>query len=339
MSTSDAPAIPAPVDGAAVPISSNGSAKASGWSRFKAILVKSDLEFSFFKGLSLVGFLSTLLVGYFQYLSAYQEKINTQAKEDSIAATSAFTEASNAFSTAMTLQQIIFYDYRRALSKGIDSDDKALETRNARELYAAYDKARTDLRQDIDVLARKIEIYIDWASDRNRDPASDNELDADPMSRPMLGAYDFDCDKFMPGFSPGQSSADVPVPAALLRDDPKRHPLHIDWYSAKHHVFTIQYCFETTHNALEVARAWASNSSIDPQSRASFMQIDHLKRVQNDLDQEVLRLNAFMTLVMQRLEDIRVKYRPAGFSCHLPIVREVVNVFTGACAPIRTAEN
>jgi hypothetical protein len=342
MASTETTAIPAALPGnpqSAVAPAGDGAAHVTGWARFKAFLVKSDVEFSFLKGLSFVGFLSTLLVAYFQYLSAYQEKLNTQAKEDLLAATSEFTEGSNTLSTAITLQQILFYDYRRALSKQADADDKALDTRNARELYPAYEKARTDLRQNIDVLARKMEIYIDWASDRNRDPAKDSAIGADPMSRPMLGAYNFDCDKYMPSFSPGRSSADLPVPAALLRDDPKRPPLHLDWYSAKHHVFTIHYCFETAHAALETARAWASNSSVDPQAKAAFMQSDHLNRLQNALDEEVLRLNAFMSLIMQRLEDIRVKYRPSGLSCHIPIVREVVNVFTRSCAPIRTAEN
>ncbi len=309
------------------------------WSRFKKAIVKTDQEFSIFKGLSFVGFLSTLLVAYFQYLSAYQDKVSTQAKEDLTAATAAFTEASNAFSTAMTLQQILFYDYRYIISKGLDGDDKAMETKNAREIYSSYDSARTALRQNIDVLARKMEIYIDWPSDLNRDPAKDAMLGADPMSRPMLGAYNFDCDKYMPDFSAGNSGADLPVPAKTLKENPKLQPLHLDWYSAKHHVLALHYCFETAHAALEIARAWASNSSVDAGTKTKFVERDSLKTVQNDLDQQVLRLNAFMTLAMRRLEDIRVKYRPTGFFCHVPVIREVIGAFGARCRPIRTAEN
>jgi hypothetical protein len=265
--------------------------------------------------------------------------VSTQAKDDLTAATLAFTEASNTFSTAMTLQQILFYDYRYTISKGLDSDDKVLETKNARDLYGSYDSARTALRQNIDVLARKMEIYIDWPSDLNRDPAQQNMLGADPMSRPKLGAYNFDCDKFMPDFSAGNSSADLPVPAKALKENSKLQPLHVDWYSAKHHVLTLQYCFETAHAALEIARAWASNSSIDTSTKARFIENDNLKTVQNDHDQQVLRLNAFMTLTMQRLEDIRVKYRATGFFCHVPIVREAISPLGARCSPIRTAGN
>lgn len=317
----------------------DSQSNSSMWSRFKKALIKSDREFSVFKGLSFVGFLSTLLVAYFQYLSAYQDKVSTQAKEDLAAATAAFTEASNTFSTAMTLQQILFYDYRYVISRNLDGDDKALETKNARDIYSGYDSARTALRQNIDVLARKMEINIDWPSDLNRDPAKHTMLGADPISRPMLGAYNFDCDKFMPDFSAGNSSADLPVPAKMLKENPKLQPLHLDWYSAKHHVLTLQYCFETAHAALEIAREWASNSSIDPSTKTKFIDRENLNTVQNDLDQQVLRLNAFMSLVMRRLEDIRVKYRPTGFFCHVPIVREAISVLSTRCLPIRTAEN
>ena len=40
------------------------------------------------KGLSLVTVLSSLAVGYLQYLNAYQDKVSSQAKEDMAAATS-----------------------------------------------------------------------------------------------------------------------------------------------------------------------------------------------------------------------------------------------------------
>ena len=50
------------------------------------------------KGLSMVTVLSSLAVGYFQYLNAYQDKVGGQAKEDMAAATSTFTDISRAFS-------------------------------------------------------------------------------------------------------------------------------------------------------------------------------------------------------------------------------------------------
>ncbi|MET0723434.1 MAG: hypothetical protein ABWY64_21785, partial [Tardiphaga sp.] len=54
-------------------------------------LWKFNHGFDLVKGLSLVTVLSSLAVGYFQYLSAYQEKVGSQAREDMASATATFT--------------------------------------------------------------------------------------------------------------------------------------------------------------------------------------------------------------------------------------------------------
>jgi len=306
------------------------------WSRIKSSLVSTDREFAYFKGLSFVGFVGTLIVAYFQYLSAYQDKVSTQSKEDLAAATSAFMETSDIFSTAITLQQIVFFDYKDAIQNNLDRDDNAMATKNARDAYKNYDGARTSLRQKIDVLARKMEIYIDWPSDLRHDPAKPAMLGADPMTLSELGAYQFDCDKYMPNFSTGFD--DIPAPENLLKQASKPQPLRLDWYSAKHHLLALDYCFQTSHAALKIPRQWASNSSVDAAARARFITEDNLERAQNNLDQLVLRLNAFMSLAMQRIEEIRVRYRPNGFLCHIPMVREGIGLFSLRCSPIRTAD-
>jgi hypothetical protein len=40
---------------------------------------------------------------------------------------------------------------------------------------------------------------------------------------------------------------------------------------------------------------------------------------------------------MSQLERIRVKYRPVGFFCHVPLVRDAIGLFSKRCTPIRTA--
>ena len=60
--------------------------------------------------------LSSLAVGYFQYLNAYQEKVSSQAKEDMTLATATFTEISRAFSEMQALQQTLYSDFTRAVS-------------------------------------------------------------------------------------------------------------------------------------------------------------------------------------------------------------------------------
>ena len=89
------------------------------------------------KRLSLVTVLSSLAVGYFQYLNAYQEKVDSQAKEDMAAATTTFTEISRAFSEVQALQQALYSDFTRAVRDRSDASDKALDTRErARDFRA-----------------------------------------------------------------------------------------------------------------------------------------------------------------------------------------------------------
>ena len=66
---------------------------------------KFDQGVDLVKGLSVFTVLSSIAVGYFQYLNAYQDKVSTQAKEDMASATASFTEISGAFSEIMALQQ------------------------------------------------------------------------------------------------------------------------------------------------------------------------------------------------------------------------------------------
>ena len=128
-------------------------------------LWKFNHGFNIVTGLSLVTVLSSLAVGYFQYLNAYQEKVSSQAKEDMTLAAATFTEISRAFSEVQALQQTLYADFARAVGEKSDASDKALVTRNARAISERYEKARIELRENIDLLTRKAEVYIDWASD------------------------------------------------------------------------------------------------------------------------------------------------------------------------------
>ena len=90
--------------------------------------------------------------------------------------------------------------------------------------------------------------------------------------------------------------------------------LTVDWYSAKHHVLAIETCFEIIHEAMTPVRQWASGSTVDPAARTKFINTNFeifSKRASN----QVLRLNAFMSLAMYDIDKIRVKYRPNGYFC------------------------
>jgi len=326
-----------------------------------------DSRFSVAKGLTMVTFLTGFLGGYFQYLNSYEEKVSTLAKDDMAAATATFLEISNAFAHAQMLQQLIYFAFADVLRDQSDdtAPDRAMTTKSSRDIFPDYVKTRNELRQNSNVLARKAEIYVDWASDLSRDPASARPLNADPLSEVKLGNYNFDCDNDanLPHFydanakrenrSRNASSEDPCVAGEDANKDSKKYlnksyvrlcsirdgkiiksdPVMINWYSAKHHVVTMHYCFEVAHRTIETARVWASNNEPSETKKTKFLEKDEADLAKARLNTNVLRLNAFMSLAMSQIERIRVKYRPAGFFCHIPPIGLLIK----GCTPIRTA--
>jgi hypothetical protein len=307
----------------------DSAAKPGFWPRFKSTVIRIEKDFALLK-LGLLSLLGTLIGVYFQSLSAYQDKVSAQAKDDMLAATDTFTETSNALSTAITLQSLLFYDFARAAKLNVSGDGGALTSKHAQDLYKPYDAAATALRENVNVIARKAEIYLDWASDINRDPATVTAFGVDPISTSFLGTVEFDCDQDMPKFDRKEH--------AITRTKNGKS-LTVDWYSAKHHVFTIAYCFDVTHKTwMEIVRQWASQSSLPPDQIATFVANGTAGKLQSRLDAEVVRLNDFMSRAMNEIEGIRVKYRPTGFYCNLPGVSQLVGLFSRfgtACTPVR----
>ncbi len=80
-------------------------------------------------------------------------------------AAATFTEISRPFSEVQALQQNALHPISRAVGEKSGRSDKALATKNAQAISERYEKARIELRENIDLLTRKAEIYIDWASD------------------------------------------------------------------------------------------------------------------------------------------------------------------------------
>jgi hypothetical protein len=204
-------------------------------------------------------------------------------------------------------------------------------------------------------------------SDLNRDPAAPCRLDGDPLSEALLGNYNVDCDDAanLPHFDNANAKRDNPGPKTsgkdvcvagkkVDRNDLKKssvrlcaedgdgnivasNPVEINRYSAKHHVQIMHYCFEVAHRTIATARVWASNNDINDQRKTEFLDKNEIKKAKSRLDRQVVRLDAFMSLTMSQLERIRVKYRPVGFVCHIPLVRDAIGIFSKRCTPIRTA--
>jgi len=218
-----------------------------------------DSRLSVTKGLTIVTLLTGFFGGYFQYLNSYEEKVGEQAKADMAAATTTFIEISNAFAEVQMLQESILEDYADALKSRADPAVVRVDAKTSSDLLSDYSKARTVLRQNGAVFARKAEIYIDWPSDLSRDPAAPRALDQDPLTETLLTEYNFDCDAEanLPHFkgaiydgsdrgSPNEELCTDPTangPKAYVdlcarqpgsgAIDPLRKVVNINWWSAK----------------------------------------------------------------------------------------------------------
>jgi hypothetical protein len=216
----------------------------------------------------------------------------------------------------------LFHDFEAAvLDQRTDGEPNDLASKNATEVFKAYETASSGLRQNIHVFARKAELYLDWPSDLNRDRITPLKANSDPLnSTSALGARNFDCDKETPKFEDGQPS----YPPRVTSNE-------VNWNRAKHHVLTIGYCFYVTHvGYMGVIREWASRGSFSPNDRIKFFENSRNQSCKNQravlqarLNTEVVRLNAFMSLAMVEIERIRTRYRQDDFLCSLPGVSEI----------------
>jgi len=309
---------------------SSTTAKSGLWQRIKGAIIRTEKEYAFLKGLTVLSFFGTLVGAYFQDLSAYQNKVSAQAKEDMTAATDTFKQTANTLSTAITLQSLLFYDFFHGVNLNVGDDKNALTSKNAQDLYKPYEDAAAALHENINLLARQVEINLDWASDINRDPATNTSFGTDLISTSYLGAVNFDCDEDTPKFARDDHT--------IVKTKGGKS-LTIDWYSAKHHVLTIAYCFDVTHKTyMETVRQWASQSSLSKDQITAFFSADKDKKLQAQLDTAVVRVNDFMSRGMNEIEGIRVRYRPTGFYCSLPGVSQAIGLFSKSnnpCTPVR----
>jgi hypothetical protein len=305
--------------------------------RYARLVSGASERFHVFVSLPIVTLVVSTLAGHFQYLTDYQTKVDAQARQQVTAAETTYAEIAGMFAKAITLQQLLVFNFRDAIAADNVGDDNALETKAARALFPQYDALRVDLREKIDLLARKVELNLDWSSDPKRDAATVKSIGTDPVTLLALGNYEFDCDEGGPmaNFRSGTGEAELTPPEKMLEKDPKAKSLRLDWYSAKHELLTLYYCFNVTHRRILPARQWATRSPIDPNKMNDFK--NRLATNQVNLNREAVRLNTFITLAARRIETIEVKFRPLPSYCHLPFIREIIDFFNRACTPIRLA--
>jgi hypothetical protein len=278
-----------------------------------------------FSGITLAGIAGTLIVAYFQNLSAYEDKVAALAKDDLANAVQTFTDTSTALSTAVSLQQRLidyFYDaVCKDACKKPSQDDKSYAAKSARAMYGDYMSTYSNLHQSYNLLARRAEIFLDWPSDPAHDAAKFTLPTDDAINMSSLGNFGFDCEESMPPNGPVTNKQGKTLP--------------IDWNETKYHVLTTQYCYDVTHRNMTAALQWASQTDIDQKEWDALTSGDRINLFKNQrATNQVLRLNAFIALAMSEIERMRVKYRPNGYWCSVPVAREMIGE---KCMPIRIA--
>ncbi|EJN12067.1 hypothetical protein PMI42_04674 [Bradyrhizobium sp. YR681] len=319
----------------------------SAWQRIQSW----DSRLSVTKGLTAVTLLTGLLGGSFQYMSSYEQKVGEQAKADMDMATKTFLDISEAFAEVQTQQENMLPGQFGSLKAQANPafmpvDEKTLEP------FSDYRKARASLRRNGTIFARKAEIYIDWPSDMGRDAAAEHTLDQDPLTASLLTKYNFDCEAeanqpqfkgaIYNGGDPGRPSEDLcndPTADGLKAYvnlcarhadgtiDPLQKVVTVNWWSAKHHVLVMHHCFEALRGQ---STTLASSSDTPNRPETTRPPASSEQRLQL----QARRLDAFMTLTMAQLDRIRVRYRPTGFVCHVPLVRGAIGYFSNQCLPI-----
>jgi hypothetical protein len=291
----------------------------------------------------LVSALGWLLTSIIQYNSWRADHDLKQYEEELAQATKTFADASDAFSKALTAQQLLVFNYVDALGSK-DAAYVEFLWKQANLVADDYRKTRTELRQSIGVMTRRAEIYIDWPSADNRqavetataeDPLTAVKVDAitkeaigrlrepvmgksniDPLTVSDVEGDNIDCDHLI---AEGKDVKKWPHDAPV-RDGAATK---IDWQSTKHHLIVLYACYAQDHVATEPIRRWATvERSGQPPVTPAFLPADKEQRkklaesLKSHFNSQAERLDKFNVLAMTRIEHIRFKNEPPGWFCH-----------------------
>jgi hypothetical protein len=301
----------------------------------RGLLLALDKPFNFATRLTSVGAVGVIIAALVQYSSWRDEKNLTRHKEELSSAISTFSEISGALSAVMNLQQILFFTYKAYYETDDEQKINAFFA-SGKAIATQYVNLRTALRQNIDVLAAKADLFIDR-------PTTPDSKRIAPVSnapqvfsnRDSLRSNMFNCERDMP------SSNTIEVKKITL-----------DWTHTRSHVWTFYYCLEEVHTSLLPARVWASldtrgddqavakaednkktklalyakvddqgvttndnkkNIKIDLHEKFSDEEMDKVVR---DFDRETQRLNHFIALSIRKIEEIRLRAKENGFFRH-----------------------
>ncbi|MFH3479688.1 hypothetical protein [Xanthobacter variabilis] len=268
---------------------------------------------------AVIGLITTVVAAsassIFQYSRWQAEQSLARTAADFQAATTTFAAISSELARINTLQEILFFTYRDAVTKPNTANAEFLAARG-KELFALYEIGRVDLRAKMDSYIFDARRHLDWPSAATT-PAllTDKGMDRDPLGYGQLkrsaARGEFDCirEKSMPQSSDGQ----VFTPSDFK-------DFSVDWNSSTHHLVVFGYCFRVLNELLEPARIWAAG--LDSSGKTpSPMTSEQMDAISTQLDNQVHRLNGFSALGITQVERSRARAKPPGFlSAMLPVV-------------------
>lgn len=264
-----------------------------------------DESLDFAKRLTMVSIVLAVAGSYFQYSSWREEQGLALYKEDLNRATEAFSEVSAAIATSMTYQQILFFTYRDAMELEEESEYYKYLYEYSREIYGKYVQSRLSFREKVDVLARRAEIYIDWPILLH----SPSEL---LHRRDLINKSNLD----MARFSCALTEGDL---ALIKRGGLFRYgDVEVDYSRTQHNIVALYHCFNIIHFNMLPIRIWAAGKASRRDMKAnsaSELTEESANSIRSSLDSQIDRFEAFISLAMKRIEQIRMRNRSGGFVC------------------------
>jgi hypothetical protein len=109
--------------------------------RTARLFAKAHRALAYIIGLPTITLLGGAIIGYYQYVHAYQEKIGLRAENDVKMATATFTDISTRFGEAQTLQRMLLADYFSTLDEHVSDSEKALAAKHAQTIFPTYEAA------------------------------------------------------------------------------------------------------------------------------------------------------------------------------------------------------
>ena len=270
--------------------------------RFDGFLVWLNRPYRAATRIALFGLVGTIIGIYFQYNSWRDEKTLTRYQNELSTATSTFSEIAQTMSSVMNLQQILYYTYLNAMGyyRPVDEKRRTYLWQSANDIHKDYFTARTAFRQNVDILSGKAALFLDRPvqTDEQRVALLFNDTFV-VSARGSLKAEGFDCATHMPN---------------LKQRTTKLTTTEIDWNMARQHVGTFFYCSDELHNRLLSIRQWArngSNATSDPPDTKK-----EVADLEEALNQQTARLDAFISVSLEKIEALRLRGRPKGFFHH-----------------------